>query len=844
MSSATAATRVRAPRSATCTGERDAGEVKNLYFWIRWSWRDLRERWLLVAAIALTIGIGTGAYAGLTSTSAWRHDANDASYDLVRMFDVRIRLADGVTVPAGRLEAIAQSIRARDSIEQAQERLVLATQVDASTAAETIIVPGEVIGVDLASGDPLIAGMSARFGRILTADDAGEEVAGLDYHFAREKGLPPRGTITLAGGTELEYVGQILTPEYFLVTTPSGGLLAEANFAGLVAPLDTVQEFSGNVGKVNDLVLRLADGADPERVRDELEYAVREGIPGATVDADVRSDDRAYQILEENIDSDDQFYLVFALVILGGATLAAFNLTSRIVESQRRQIGIGMALGLAPGWIAFRPVLVGAQVALLVVVLGIGVGLIINAGMDGILQRYFPLPVWSSPFQADTFARAAALGFALPFAASLYPVWRAVSVPPIQAIRAGFMSARGSGLAPLASWLKLPGGTTAQMPFRNVLRTPRRTVLTALGIGAANAVFVGTTGMTDTFLQTIAIGENETVKQAPRRLSVSTHAFEPVASIEHRLLATGVVESVDPEVVVTGTATYDRRDLSVVMQLVDLRAGAWTPTVTEGRVPLVGDPRDRAEILLSEAGASELGVEIGDVLLVNHEFRNGLDVVDRDTEMIIVGLQPTPLKSSIFMDIGDAHRFGLRGLTNQLSVIPTSDSSVDDVQRELFDVPGVAAAEPVTATARIFRNIVDQYLGLLGIVQGTALALALLIAFNTATIALDERSREHATMFAFGTRLRTVMGMAITESVMIGLVGTILGIVGGRILVEFIARYILVEVVPNIGFTVALSTSTVIGAALLGIAIVGLAPLIGTQRLRRTNIPNALRVVE
>lgn len=818
--------------------------MKNLLFWIRWSWRDLRERWLLVSAIALTIGIGTGAYAGLTSTSAWRHAANDASYAAARMFDVRIRLGSGSTVPAGRLETIARSIANRESIDQAQERLVISTQVDASHGGETTIVPGVVIGINLASGEPQIASMSARVGRVLGAEDAGRKVAALDYHFARVKNLPPQGTIRIAGGTELEYVGQILTPEYFLVTTPAGGLLAEANFAALVAPIDTLQDAIGRPDAVNDIILRLTPGADAGAVRDQIETATREALPGTTVDADLATDDRAYKVLYENIDTDDRFYLVFALVILGGATLAAFNLTSRIVESQRRQIGIGMALGLTPRWLAFRPVLVGAQVALLGVVLGIGVGLIINQGMDGLLQRYFPLPVWSSPFQAGTFAQAAVLGFVLPFAASLYPVWRAVSVPPIQAIRTGFMSARGSGLAPLASWLRLPGGTTSQMPVRNILRTPRRTILTALGVGAAISVFVGTTGMTDTFLRTIDLGENETVKSAPRRLSVTTYGFEPAAALEHRLLSTSVLDRVEPEIVVGATAHHRRRELDLVVRLVDLQDGAWTPSVTKGRTPVVTDPRDRPEVLLSEAGAAELGVDVGDVLRLTHDFRNGPEINERDTEVVIVGLQPVPLKYSAYMDIGEARRFGLRGLTNQVSVVPAADASVDDVQRELFDVAGIASAEPVTATARIFRNIVDQYLGLLGIVQGTALALALLIAFNSATIALDERSREHATMFAFGTRLRTVLGMAITESAMIGFVGTIIGIIGGRLLVEFITRYILVEVVPDIGFTVVLSVTTIVGAAVLGVAIVGLAPVIGTQRLRETNIPNALRVVE
>ena len=38
--------------------------------WLRWSWRDLRARWLQVLAIAMVIALGTGSYAGLSSVTA------------------------------------------------------------------------------------------------------------------------------------------------------------------------------------------------------------------------------------------------------------------------------------------------------------------------------------------------------------------------------------------------------------------------------------------------------------------------------------------------------------------------------------------------------------------------------------------------------------------------------------------------------------------------------------------------------------------------------------------------------------------------------------------------------
>ena len=68
---------------------------QHFLFWLRWSGRDLRDRWLLVAAIAATIAIGTGAYASLESLSAWRKDSNAQSLALLRAHDVRLYLADG-----------------------------------------------------------------------------------------------------------------------------------------------------------------------------------------------------------------------------------------------------------------------------------------------------------------------------------------------------------------------------------------------------------------------------------------------------------------------------------------------------------------------------------------------------------------------------------------------------------------------------------------------------------------------------------------------------------------------------------------------------------------------------
>lgn len=72
-------------------------------FWLRWSLRDLRSRWMLVVAIALVIAIGTGMFTGLGSLETWRTRSNDESFARLNAHDLKVTLAEGSLASAGDL---------------------------------------------------------------------------------------------------------------------------------------------------------------------------------------------------------------------------------------------------------------------------------------------------------------------------------------------------------------------------------------------------------------------------------------------------------------------------------------------------------------------------------------------------------------------------------------------------------------------------------------------------------------------------------------------------------------------------------------------------------------------
>jgi putative ABC transport system permease protein len=60
--------------------------------------------------------------------------------------------------------------------------------------------------------------------------------------------------------------------------------------------------------------------------------------------------------------------------------------------------------------------------------------------------------------------------------------------------------------------------------------------------------------------------------------------------------------------------------------------------------------------------------------------------------------------------------------------------------------------------------------------------MALLIALNASSINVDERTREHATMFAYGVTVTRVLRGTVAEAVIIGALGTAVGMAAGRAL--------------------------------------------------------------
>ena len=141
-----------------------------------------------------------------------------------------------------------------------------------------------------------------------------------------------------------------------------------------------------------------------------------------------------------------------------------------------------------------------------------------------------------------------------------------------------------------------------------------------------------------------------------------------------------------------------------------------------------------------------------------------------ESNLPVLGLHPHPFRINVYLHVDHVSMIGVDGLTNVISARPSNSVDTDTLKEDLFSLPGVGSVQKATAAADVFKDQFEQYTGLLQLLQLLIMALALLIAYNTASINMDERQREHATMFAYGLPVRTVLGMAVAESAILGVI--------------------------------------------------------------------------
>jgi putative ABC transport system permease protein len=140
--------------------------------------------------------------------------------------------------------------------------------------------------------------------------------------------------------------------------------------------------------------------------------------------------------------------------------------------------------------------------------------------------------------------------------------------------------------------------------------------------------------------------------------------------------------------------------------------------------------------------------------------------------------------SLAIMDIDGARAtFSKVGLVDRVDIVPEDGQNVDELKVRLQKVlgAGIDVDRPQGASENMERMILS-YQRMLTFFSTLALLVGLFLVYNSVSISIFERRREIGTLRALGSERKSILALILSESLLIGFFGSVLGCVLGSLL--------------------------------------------------------------
>ena len=778
--------------------------------------RDLGRMKGQVLAVSLVMACGLAMMIMTRSLILTLESTREAYYQSHAMADVFGSLKRAPL-------AVADRVAALPGVAVVEARVAVDVTLDLPDIPEP--ATGRILSLP-ENGDPQkLNRLFLRSGRLPRQDARGEAVLG--EAFAIENGLKPGDSLVVVinGRREkLTICGIGLSPEFVFEARAGETLPDHSRFSVLWMNYRALAIAYNMDGAFNDICLDLTPGTVPEPVIEEVDRLLE---PYGGIGAYTRKEQASAQRLDDELRVLASLAFAYPLVFLSVAAFMVNAVLARLVRLQREQIAQMKALGYSSRQVGIHYLKFVVVIGLLGTLIGAVAGRFLGADLVNMYTLFFKFP--SLEFQMDRSALVLALlvSAGASVAGVLTVVWQAVKLPPAEAMRpeppVDFKPSlfERIGLTNLFS-------PALRMALRNIERRPWQAVFTSCGLALATGLMVLPGAMSDSIDYLLTFQWNR-----QQRHDVAVFLTEPGSgSSFHELEHLPGVIHAEPIRSVPARLRFGHRSRKLSVTGVEPDASLNRLLDAKGEVIVMPENG----LVMSEKLAEVIGARLGD--LVQVEVQEGRRPV---FQVPLRGLVKDFAGVSAFMDIRALRRLLKEGDTINGAFLTVDRLHWNDFMREIKDTPRSAAVMVKQDQLAAFRDTTAKSIGM---IRKLYFVLAVIVAFgvvyNSARIALSERSRELATLRVVGFRLGEVRGVLIGELAILVLAALPAGLLFGRGLALFIMSSFSTETVrlpiqinPS---TYSLAITVVLVAAVLSFAMVsrmiGKLDLVGVLKAR------------
>lgn len=530
----------------------------------------------------------------------------------------------------------------------------------------------------------------------------------------------------------------------------------------------------------------------------------------------------------------------FAFLSLFVCGFVIFNTFSVIVVQRMQELALVRAIGATPGQVRRSLLAEGLLIGLSASILGLGAGVAISYLLQVVLRQFeIHLPGAGIKITVGTVILSLLAGIIVTVISVLVPAFRAGRTKPVEAMRSSAVDSSGTSkvravfgagfliltalllgfnqlvdtnwwalsfgvlfffigvliggpllarlFGKLMAWPMSIFGLTGRLAADNSARNPNRTSTTA------NALVIGL------FLVTLVTAGGEAAKSAViqelNKLSSADYVITSMAAIDQSVLdGINDIEGVHSTAPIRSAILVDEWQNPVVVTTTDFDALEETIgfSITSGSLDGVLDNTGMA--VLDETSITGGLEPTGDPSNNDAHLRYGpvsIVGINGDVHTIepVAGYEFS--LDSVFLAylVGPELHAELAGdrPVNQIFV-RTEPDMVDPVGVEIDELISSYSGiqlEPGNVIGRVVAQLFDFMIGAVNALLGMSVIIALVGIINTMLLSIHERTREIGMIRALGMTRAQVRRMIMAEAMLMGLLGTIIG-VGSGILVAWI----------------------------------------------------------
>jgi ABC-type antimicrobial peptide transport system permease subunit len=565
--------------------------------------------------------------------------------------------------------------------------------------------------------------------------------------------------------------------------------------SGAVLRLEDAQVLLGKPRQVSVIYLQLKEPGLRQRFVTRMERQMPE------VDISGVQDFQDKQVMAESIQA--YVWVIGGLAILIGG-VGMMNAQLMAVFERTREIGVLRALGWSRGRVLWMILAESVSVCLA----GGLIGVVLGYGLlDAVSKSTVLFGASTVNINAASLEQAFTVVLIMGLVAGLYPAWRASRLEPVEALR--YEGGSGSKVR------RLPlGGMAVNSLWQRTTRTLLTITVIGITVGAIMALDGLLRGMKADMMNMFGgTGSQILIRQADisdtslsaidERISDKIAAFPEVESVSGIMIAASVLPDTGGFFIIQGYAPSE-------------------PAILRFRIVSGELLKNNHEIIVGRSMAEALKKEVGDTVdLSGIRFR-------------IVGI----FESSVsweelggVISLRDAQAFvGRPRKVTMLSVKVRDPSQASQMVEKI----NTTFPDAHAALSSEFADQMPDFQASDGMISGISV-MAILIGgvgvLNTMLMAVFERTREIGVLRSLGWRRSAVLSMILRESLLLGLLGGLAGILIAFSLIE------LAKVAPVIGgyfradWTWDIFARTILIAVTLGL-LGGIYPAFRATRLQ------------